>query len=289
MPVAFVHCSRPFAFAMTLTFFLLASSAPPLHQQKTQKSINTPPHSLAKPNNSLTSQNLLPSSRPIGRYRCADSEVCDSPEDVAFELARQNDLASGDSTVIRAAEAYGEPTGATDDGVTIEFGDPGPGMQSATSHKIRGDLYTPNKLRAIETVIFQLDISAKDLEAAVGHEGSHVADAQDFVNAISPTGKIDQSKNLTSYQTEFRAYMVTQSILVWNKMQSGYGECGKAKPCHLGFGIPQIQAIETINELLANPANRCGVPPNFGVTPQNPGPALYQLLTLPYLEKNAET
>lgn len=232
------------------------------------------PHSLDRP--ARAAVNSLPGTNPSPAYRCADSDACDSPQDAAFELARANDLKSSDPDVARGARAY-------EKGVTIEFGDLGPIIESETRHDIRGDASAPNGLRAIETVILRFDMAPLQLEAAIGHEGSHVADAQDFVKAITPTGEIDQSKNVSIYETEFRAYMVTQSILDSHKVRLGYGECRKETPCHLGFGIARAQAIQTINELLANPANYCGVGPNYGVTPDNPGPALYEILTPPYL------
>ena len=276
---AIVHGSRPLRFAMTLACVLAAYAF--LSQSLFAKFPTMPQHlrksaHVAENRISAASPAAIPTVSFTIVYRCADSDLCDSPQDQVFELARQSDLQSSDPDVVRAARAYGK-------GVTVEFGDPGPGMQSATSHAVRGDPTAPNGLRAIERVILRPDIPAAELAAAIGHEGSHVADAQDFVNAITPAGEIDQSKNLSAYRTELRAYMVTGSILTSARVHAGFGECAKNSPCHLGFGIARPQAIQTINELLANPANHCGAPPNYGVTPGNPGPALYERLTLPYL------
>jgi|GEM_PF-4960941 len=275
MPKAIVRSSKLLRFALVLacvpTAFGFLPQRLPAQTSATmpQSSRNSAAHSTAIP-----AAIPLPSSTTM--YRCADTDLCDSPQDQSFELARRHDLQSSDPDVVRAAQAYGK-------GVTVEFGDPGPDMQSSTSHAVRGDRTSPNGLRAIERVILRPGLPAVELEAAVGHEGSHVADAQDFVSAISRTGRIDQSRNLTTYRTEFRAYMVTHSILTSDKVRAGFGECRKDAPCHLGFGIARRQAIQTINELLANPANRCGAAPNYGVTPENPGPALYEVLTPPYL------
>jgi len=274
MSIAFVRQKRPIKFVLSAVCILTGIAVPQCSLAQTS---STPrPHSLDRP--ARTAVNSLPDANFVRTYRCADSDTCDSPEDKAFELARENDLMSNDPDVVRAAQAY-------ERGVTIEFRELGPITQSETDHDIRGDATAPNGLRAVETVILALafNMAPVPLEAAIGHEGSHVADAQDFVKAITPTGEIDQSKNVSMYETEFRAYMVTQSILESHKMLLGYGECQKGVPCHLGFGVAHAQAIQTINELLANPVNHCGAGPNYGLTPDNPGPALYEVLTPPYL------
>lgn len=272
MCMAFEHQKRSIKFVLTVACILSGIALPRCLLAQTS---STPrPHSLDKA--ARVAVNSVPDTNFARTYRCDDSDTCDSPQDEAFEIARENDLKSNDSDVVRAARAY-------EKGVTIEFRELGPIIESATRHGIRGDAGAPNGLRAIETVILRSNMAPVQLETAIGHEGSHVADAQDFVKAIAPTGEIDQSKNVSIYETEFRAYMVTQSILDSHRVRLGYGECRKDAPCHLGFGVARAQAIQTINELLANPANYCGVGPNYGVTPDNPGPALYEILTPPYL------
>ena len=272
MSIAFVRQKRPIKFVLTVVCILTGIAFP--QRLLAQRSSTPPPQSVDKP--ARAAVNSRPDANFVPTYRCDDSDTCDSLQDDAFELARENDLKSNDPDVVRAARAYGK-------GVTIEFRDLGPVIQSETRHDVRGDVTAPNGLRAVETVILAFNMAPVQLEAAIGHEGSHVADAQEFVTAISPTGEIDQSKNVSIYETEFRAYMVTQSILDSHKVRLGYGECGKETPCRLGFGVARAQAIQTINKLLANPANYRGVGPNYGVTPDNPGPALYEILTPPYL------
>jgi RHS repeat-associated protein len=215
---------------------------------------------------------------PTGMYTCADQADCKSKQDIAFEKSRQQDLKSKDSDVVRAAKAYGDPT--KDNGVGVKFGDPGKGRDAITSHGIGQDPNSPNGLRAEETVTVRSGLSGSALDAAVGHEGSHVADAQDFVNAITTAGGMDQSKNLSTYATELKAYMVTQSVLSSENEKRGVGDCG-VDPCILGAGVMPAQAKDTINRLLANPANQYGAAPNYGVTPASPGPVLYPSLTTP--------
>lgn len=84
-----------------------------------------------------------------------------------------------------------------------------------------------SKVQAAETVTIGPGESAEDLAATIGHEGSHVADAQDFVASIDrKTGGGDQSLNLTKYATELKAYMVRQSILGSENVKKNFGDCG---------------------------------------------------------------
>ena len=69
-------------------------------------------------------------------------------------------------------------------------------------------------------------------------------------NVTSVPGFHDESKNLTSWQTEMNAYRVTAAI------DSGhsYGTCGTGQ-CVLGNGMSARAVDATIMVLLANPAN----------------------------------
>jgi hypothetical protein len=83
----------------------------------------------------------------------------------------------------------------TDNGVGVQFGDPGKGNGGITTHDIRVDPNDPSKVQASQTVTIRSGLTGTDLEETVGHEGSHVADAQDFVATINiNTGAADQSK-----------------------------------------------------------------------------------------------
>jgi len=228
----------------------------------------TDPQSLNK--YSYVVNNPLRYTDPTGMYVCKDSAKCDSDADKAFEKSRQADLKSKDKDVVRGASAYGDPT--KDNGVTVKFGDPGKGNDAITSHDL--GVGPDGKLRANETVTVRDGLSGSGLDAAVGHEGSHVADAQDFVSTMTMGGNFDPSKNLSQYQTEFRVYMVTNSIMNSDGQQASYGQCGGG-PCILGQGVSGRSAGNTINQLLANPAN------GYGVTPQSPGKLLYPILTTP--------
>ena len=93
-------------------------------------------------------------------------------------------------------------------------------------------------MRANETVTIRDTLTGTDLKDALSHEGSHVADAQAFVNALTPASA-DYTKNLTKYQTELRAYMVTNSVLSSANEKHAY-DCGLGQTCELGAGARDV-------------------------------------------------
>jgi RHS repeat-associated protein len=196
--------------------------------------------------------NPLRLTDPTGMYVCTDSKKCDSDDDKEFEKARQHNLKSKDADVVRAAKGYADPT--NDNGVTVGF--------SADLEK-KGEggdtvsrLGTDNNgnLRAESAVTISSKLSGSALEAAVGHEGSHVADAQDVVRSITTTDgwqtfKVGQ--DITRYQSEQRAYHVTDSILRSGNETYHFG-CGR-NDCILGTELKmRSQVTETIDRILAN-------------------------------------
>jgi hypothetical protein len=180
---------------------------------------------------------------------------------------------------VRGAKPYGEPN--TNNGITIQFGDPGNGRDAVSKPQgFQQDPNDPNKLRPLVTVTIRPHLSKVLLDDNVSHEGTHIADRQDFAASISATG-FDASKNLSEYETEFRAYEVSQSILSSANVKATIGDCG-LDPCQLGSGVSPAQAAETINRMLANPPNHYGTAPNYGITPANRGPTLYPEFTTPH-------
>ncbi|HET9184487.1 MAG TPA: RHS repeat-associated core domain-containing protein [Candidatus Angelobacter sp.] len=206
--------------------------------------------------------NPLRYADPSGLYVCADSAKCDSKQDKAFEKARQHDLKSRDANVVRGAAAYGAPTRAT--GITLTFGEPKNGKAgNTTTGTLEPDPDHPGTYRAVTTVTLKNGLSGTALDAAVAHEGTHVADAQAFAATVSSDlMHYDYSKNLTQYQTEVNAYRVTQAVQATANETASYGQCAGG-PCNFGPGIRNIDQV--INQLLANPAN------NYNLTPDNPG------------------
>ena len=208
---------------------------------------------------------------PTGLYTCADDakdakEHCTSDKDKAFEAQRKEALKSDNADVVRGASAYGDP--GKDNGVSVAFGDPGAGNNGNTTHDIEADLSNPNGLRAKETVTIRDTLTGTDLKDALSHEGSHVADAQDFVAGINAkAGTFDFTKNLTKYQTELGAYMVTQSVLSSANEKHTY-DCGLMGTCQLGAGVTDVTG--NINRLLDY---------QYHVTSQNQGSRLYPQFT----------
>jgi len=151
---------------------------------------------------------------PTGLYTCKDdNNKCQTKRDIAFEKSRQHDLKSKDPDVLRAAKAYGDPT--KDNHVSVGFADlDKKGEGGVTTSTLGAD--DQGKLFAQSDVTINSKISGAALDAAVGHEGSHVADAQDVVSSISITNGGENfrvGQDITRYQSEQRAYAVTDSIL----------------------------------------------------------------------------
>jgi len=90
------------------------------------------------------------------------------------------------------------------------------------------------------------------LDADVGHEGSHVADAQDMVKSIVVTGSsFKPGTDISQYSSEQRAYRVTDSI--YRSANEPYYGCADAK-CALGAGSSPLGIGGRIdNILLAHP------------------------------------
>ncbi len=86
-------------------------------------------------------------------------------------------------------------------------------------------------------VVIDSTASGDKLDAVVGHEGSHVADAQDFVKSISidSKGNITMGKDITQYASEQRAFHVSDSILRSGNQTEHYN-CG-VSVCTLGVGL----------------------------------------------------
>jgi len=200
---------------------------------------------------------------PTGMYLCSDSEKCDSKDDKAFEKARKNDLKSNDPNVVRGAKALGDP--GKDNGTTLKFANTNNGKNGKTvTGSLRPDPDHPGHWQALVTVIIKPGLSGTSLDGAVAHEGTHVADAQDFAATVSSDlTKYDYSKNLTQYQTEVNAYRVTQAVQAAANEKSAYGDGCTGGPCIFGPGVRNID--EVINQLLASPSN------NYNLTPDKPG------------------
>jgi hypothetical protein len=112
----------------------------------------------------------------------------------------------------------------------------------------KGNLY------AQSDVTINSKLSGTALDAAVGHEGSHVADAQDVASSISLTNTAPYftvGMDITRYQSEQRAYAVTDSILKSGN-ENWHFACG-LNDCVLGTGQQMLsQRAGVIDQIMAN-------------------------------------
>ncbi len=172
---------------------------------------------------------------PTGLYTCKDdNNKRKTKQDIKFEKARKADLARGGDAA-RAAAAYGDPT--HDNHVAVGFADlDKKGEGGVTVSTLGAD--EKGNLFAQSDVTINSNLKDTQLEAAVGHEGSHVADAQDVVSSIAITGggtNFRVGQDITRYQSEQRAYAVTDAILKSAKEKAPFN-CG-IEDCILGRGL----------------------------------------------------
>ena len=221
--------------------------------------------------------NPLRYTDPTGLYTCKDDDnQCKTKQDTQFEKARQADLARGGDAA-RAAAAYGDPT--KDNHVAVGFADldkkgEGGVTRSTLGADEKGNLF------AQSDVTINSKLSGTAFEAAVGHEGSHVADAQDVVSSISQTTTEPYFKvgaDITRYQSEQRAYAVTDSILK-SANENWHFACGLSD-CVLGTGMQMLgQRPGVIDQIMANsPLYRSNGQP---LSPNNQGGSV--VLTVPH-------
>jgi len=194
--------------------------------------------------------NPLRYTDPTGLYTCKDDDQCKSKQDTKFETARQADLARGGDAA-RAAAAYGDPT--KDNHVSVGFSDKldKKGEGGETRSTVGAD---DKGVFAQSEVTISSKLSGTAFEAAVGHEGSHVADAQDVVSSTSQTATYPYFKvgaDITRYQSEQRAYAVTDSILK-SANENWHFACGPSD-CVLGTGMQMLaQRPGAIDQIMAN-------------------------------------
>jgi RHS repeat-associated protein len=223
--------------------------------------------------------NPLRYTDPTGMYVCADdpkdgSSHCASKQDQKFEKALA-DLRGKGGDVGRAAAAYGAMN--DDNGVKVGFADLSTKGENGNTVSTIGTDANGN-LRANSDVTINSKISGDDYVAAVGHEGSHAADAQDVVKSgLTEDGQaIHAGMNITPYQSEQRAYGVTNAILSMEN-QSRKFDCG-ATTCTLGkdSGMP-VQLPGVIDQIVAhNPIYNQGGQP---MGPNNQGPSVVNGVT----------
>lgn len=201
---------------------------------------------------------------PTGLYTCRDdpkdgSSHCASDADKKFENTLAGLRNSSDAYVARAAAAYGAAN--SDNGVTVGFADLSTKGENGNTVSTLGSDSQGN-LRANSDVTINSKINGDSYAAAIGHEGSHAADAQDVVRSGITGGllagqPIYAGMDITHYQSEVRAWGVTQSILKSGNFTQAF-DCGTSN-CTLGANVAigndkklPAQLGEVFDRILAN-------------------------------------
>lgn len=218
--------------------------------------------------------NPLTNTDPTGLYACKDGKdgACDSDADKRFEASRQHDLQSKNADVRRAAAAYGDPgkevVDARGDKVTVGFADLGKSGEGGVTQSVLGSNDKGDPI-AVSNVTINSGSRDTALDADVGHEGSHTADAQDMAASITYTStSFKVGDNISQYASEQRAYGVTDSI--YRSANEPYNGCGNAN-CALGAGSSPIGISGRIDAILRANPNIYHGPDGKPLTPQNPG------------------
>jgi RHS repeat-associated protein len=218
--------------------------------------------------------NPLTNTDPTGLYACKDGKdgACSSDQDKAYEASRQRDLQSKNADVRRGAAAMGDPgkevVNARGDKVTVGFADLGKSGEGGVTHSELGSNDKGDPI-SVSNVTINSNSRGTALDADVGHEGSHVADAQDMAGSITYTStSFHVGQDISQYASEQRAYRVTDAI--YRSANESYNGCGNAN-CALGAGSSPIGINGRIDSILrANPGIYHG-PDGRPLTPQNPG------------------
>jgi hypothetical protein len=203
--------------------------------------------------------NPLTNTDPTGLYVCATGQDC-----TAFEKSLDALRGSKNADVSRAAGAYGALGDAN--GVTVGFADL---SKQGEDGKVTSSLGTDanGNLQAQSNVTINTGAKGSAFDAAIGHEGSHVADAQDVVKSIvvdPKTGNFTVGNNITRYQSEQRAYGVTNAILSSEGVKANEGCDG----CNLGQGTMQGQVPGIVNRIMGTGNYQSGGKP---MGPKNQG------------------
>ncbi len=185
--------------------------------------------------------NPLRYTDPTGLYVCATGQDCS-----AFEKSLDALRNSKNGDVARAAGAYGAL--GDKNGVTVGFADL---SKQGEDGKVTSSLGTDanGNLQAQSNVTINTGATGAAFDAAIGHEGSHVADAQDVVKSIvvdPKTGDFTVGNNITRYQSEQRAYGVTNSILSSEGVNANEGCMG----CDLGRSTMQGQVPGIVDRIM---------------------------------------
>jgi hypothetical protein len=187
---------------------------------------------------------------PTGKYIavCPLGSLLCLGQAANFEKARSQNLNSNRPAIAPTSKAYGAPN--TNNGVFVSFANTGRSDGTTRAPISANATNTGFEMSAMVTI--NTGMSGPRLNAAVAHEGQHVADAQAFFSTVkcdAGTNELsfDASKSLTAYQTEMNAYRVTAAVAIWKGVTIGLGSYSFMP----GMRPKQIDAIA--NQLLADP------------------------------------
>jgi hypothetical protein len=203
----------------------------------------------------------LRDAAPLSRYTvdCGDLKESECEQETKqFESERRNNLRSSNAELRQAAEAFGEFN--DDNGIIVKFSklDKVDGVTSVEGLRpLSNDRFG---IRA--TVTFDTRPDGTRLQAIVAHEGRHLLDALLFAASVKGDGSYNASLNLTQYQLEVNAFLVSQAVYQTSNQKSG-SFCPTSANCVLGAGVRNPRAV--INQILADPNA------GYNLTPQNPG------------------
>ncbi|WP_228486487.1 RHS repeat-associated core domain-containing protein [Paludibaculum fermentans] len=196
--------------------------------------------------------NPLRFTDPTGMYVCeGTADQCKQ-----FEKSRAAILKSKDGDAVRAAKAYGKA--GEKNGVSVGFADK-LNDRGGTVSRVGGGLEVdPNNeghFRATLNVMIQSDNIGN--QETIAHEGSHVADYQDFVKSIDFAGNMDQSLNITHMATEVRAYELSVRYALSGNSSLNFGPCGGVGgECKFSPGMMPAVRDQKIIDLLTDPRNK---------------------------------
>ena len=190
---------------------------------------------------------------PTGMYICDGTDK----ECEEFEKTLSDIRSSSDEETIRAANAYGAR--GENNGIRVRFlnalaNNRRGGEVSKIGIGLEQDPDNPDSFRASLTVsIAKSQIGNADI---VAHEGSHVADKQDFVKSLSSDlTNWNESLNISNRQSEIRAWQLSIGLMSTGNLKSNYGTCG-VDECKFTPGMLPGTRDRLINQLLDDPRNR---------------------------------
>jgi RHS repeat-associated protein len=209
---------------------------------------------------------------PTGEYVCGSGvtqSMCDNFQNTLN--AAQNganalkDKYGADSTQYtdaqRAIDAYGKE--GVDNGVTLNLKEPTPGNAAGVDRNIGSAPKTADNPLGIRiNVNFGQDMFSGDADNApdAAHEGSHVADGQDWAR-----GGFSPAMDPTRYGTESRAFHVGASIAEGTGWPYYGAIVGNKQIYYWKPGWTPAQVNSSINQVLGSPAGNYHLTPNSKV------------------------